>query len=362
MAFMSLDLKELCPADNHRNQEKGMFSTLEWSSLDYRLAYISAKACAGLVSDSCTVKLWNPSVKAPKNIINASNIPAGWYIPFKNSLKWNGAGMRLFFGLRPLSDTSVKDEKITFSDSNYYHTGTIVKKAQLEVWHWNDPRIKPNQIIWNKENKNKVYYSVYNFISNQIVQLADSNLPDVEPNDAKDYAIGFNDKPYLKEMTWDGFFSDLYILNLNTGTRKLVARRLAEGAHLSPQGKFVCYFADKCWMLYDCEKDSTINLTSRIEAKFEDEDWDNPGPAASYGFAGWVENDEAALIYDKYDIWQFFTGQGYGYLNQTALDGRMAKVTFRILNIEPDKSITAEMIKFTFQAFSTATSRLEYSE
>ena len=33
-------------------------------------------------------------------------------------------------------------------------------------------------------------------------------------------------------------------------------------------------------------------------------------PSGSYGIAGWVGQDEAVLIQDKFDIWQFNTRTG----------------------------------------------------
>jgi dipeptidyl aminopeptidase/acylaminoacyl peptidase len=129
----------------------------------------------------------------------------------------------------------------------------------------------------------------------------------------------------------------LYLIDLISGEKKLIKERIYDRYELSPKGDFVVYFYDKNWYLYDTRSDTTVNLTIRTNLPFYDEDWDMPAEPQSYGTGGWLENDQAVILYDKYDIWKFYTSGGYGYLNQTAGDGRVENITFRIYNLDKDK-------------------------
>ena len=42
-------------------------------------------------------------------------------------------------------------------------------------------------------------------------------MPQVEPSDNPRFAFGASDVPYLKELTWNGQFSDLYVVDLKNG-------------------------------------------------------------------------------------------------------------------------------------------------
>ncbi|MCX7735983.1 MAG: prolyl oligopeptidase family serine peptidase [Candidatus Kapabacteria bacterium] len=332
-----IDLKKNSLPVKIDGDEKSIYSDLTWHNRNGLLAFISALENEEGEPDSCHLNIWDLNQQRLTKAIVPETYPAEWYLPFSNDLSWSEDSKRLFFGLKPLKEKiqNEKDEKYT--DSNFYDIKTILKKAEVDIWHWNDPRIKTNEKnVWKNE-KDFVYKSVYFLETNRFIKLADEEVPNIIVNDNPDFAIGYNDRKYLKDLTWDGTYFDLYAVSLKVGTRKLLATRNEEMAHLSPAGKFIVFYRNKNWFLYDCNLDSTINLTARINNPFYDEDNDLPKEPGSYGIAGWTERDDAVLIYDKYDIWKFYTGRGYGYLNQTAAEGRFNEISFRIKNFDPNR-------------------------
>ena len=56
----------------------------------------------------------------------------------------------------------------------------------------------------------------------------------------------------------------------------------------------------------------------------------------SYGFAGWLKNDNTVLINDHYDIWKFDLTGKVKPINITAADERKNFVQYRILDLDPD--------------------------
>lgn len=333
-----IDLKKSSLPFKIDGGSKAVYSNLQWHDRNGMLGFISGfEKDDEEAPDSCSLNIWDLTQQRLIKAVTPQSYPNDWYLPFVNEISWSDDAKRLFFGFKPLKEkvTSEKDEK--YNDTNFYDVNTIIKKADIDIWHWNDPRIKTNEKnVWNKE-KDFVYKSVYFLETNSYIQLADEELPNIIVNDNPDFAIGYNDRKYLKEITWDGTYFDLYAVSLKVGTRKLLATRNEELGFLSPAGKFIVFYRDRNWFLYDCNLDTTINLTSRINNPFYDEDNDLPKEPGSYGIAGWTERDDAVLIYDKYDIWKFYTGRGYGYLNQTAAEGRFNEISFRIKNLDPDR-------------------------
>lgn len=315
-------------------KERGMYSSLTWSTQSGQLAYISCSEVK-IRADSCDVKIWDGVSNGLRNAVSFAEAPEGWYIPKKNQLRWTEDQNRLFFGFKPYSDTIPVKDKTKFSDSNYYDIHTILKDTELDIWHWNDPRVKTHERKWWDSNKDRVFTAVYNVQSGKFTQLADLTCPTVNVTENTEFALGYDETPYLKLNTWEGFFYDVYAINLNLGTKKLVAKKLSESASLSPSGSYVAYYQYPHWYLYNTKTDSVENLTAKIETPFYDEDNDVPADPSSYGVAGWLSNDRAVVIHDKYDVWTFYTDGGF--MNQTALEGRDSKIQFRVVNLDKRK-------------------------
>ncbi len=317
-----------------QGKEKYEYTTLAWSTKSEQLAYIASKG-SSTAADSCALMIWDAQNDTLMTAIPYEGAPVGWFLPKSNNLHWTEDQTRLYFGFKPFSDTIPRKEEVKFNDSNYYDIKTIRKQIDVDVWHWNDARIKTNERIWWEDNKDRIFSAVYFTDSKHYVQLADLSCPDVDYVENDRYTVGHDDTPYLKLMTWEGLFYDVYSINEKFGTKKLIAQKVSEPAHISPEGKFIAYYKYPHWFLYDTEKDTTVNLTARIETPFYNEDNDLPAKPESYDIAGWLENDNGVVIYDKYDIWVFYANGGF--MNQTALDGRENKITFRIVNLDKKK-------------------------
>ncbi|MCX7880368.1 MAG: prolyl oligopeptidase family serine peptidase [Ignavibacteria bacterium] len=317
-----------------------IISSLAWNNTRQTLSYVKCWERGWTKVDSCAVFDLELESLSSRKLVDYSQLSYDWFIPSKNTLKWSEDGLRLFFGIKPKIDTSVKKEKIKFNDTTLYDIPTVLKKADYTLWHWNDPRIKTHEKTWWGNNKDRTFLCVYHIDSKRFIQLANFNIPNVEFVDNPKYTIGFDSSPYSKESTWEGHYSDLYVINLITGEKKLIGKRLNEGAHLSPQGKYVVYYKDKNWYLYDTNLDTLLNMTGQLRYAFYDEDYDQPSPPPSYGFGGWFENDAAFLIYDKYDIWKFYT-EHYSYMCQTVIYGRDNNQTYRIIDLKENKKFYA---------------------
>ena len=316
----------------------GRYSALVWSREGGHLAFLAAPksdleegvAPAGL-------HLWHSGTKELK--LAVSRGLQGWLAPLKNELRWTRDGRRIFFGQKPEQPAARKPDESAKKEegADLYHIDEIVKKREGEVWHWNDPRIITQQkVLWPRA-KDHTYRAVYHVDTGKLAPLADRDLPEVDISENPLRTLGSSDQPYLKEITWDGNYSDFYIVDLRDGSKKKIVSRLSGRPSLSPKGRYVAYYQSKHWHLFDCEAGSARNLTQSMPVSFADEDHDTPGAPGGYGVAGWTENDEAVLIYDKFDIWQFPTAPG-APAALTGGSGRQEARTFRVQALDPEKT------------------------
>lgn len=316
--------------------KNGLFENLSWDDKNKRLAFTQAALDTTFETSDADVKVWNFSRDNLSTLVNANEVNEGWALRTNNNLEWTNDGKRLFFGLMTRDMVEADQKKEEDPDSvDIYDREQILSDKGVDVWHHNDPRIKPHQKeTWNRR-KERTYRSVYHMNSDRWVQLADRKMPEVEMTQNSNYALGSSNVPYLQLMTWDFFYNDYYIVNLKNGKRKRIVKKLPFGAELSPEGEYVVFYQDKDWHLYNVQKDVYHNLTEELEVPFYNEDHDYPYPTPGYGVAGWTNDDSSVLIYDKYDLWKFSTGKQKP-VNITE-DGRTRKIRYRIQEFDNER-------------------------
>jgi dipeptidyl aminopeptidase/acylaminoacyl peptidase len=346
--------QEFVPETSINKSDKNFYSGLAWNLKRNTLAYIQTPLRKDGRTDNGSLLLWdrnNPELT--QFAVSASSVKNDWYIPAANKTKWTEDGNKLFFGLKPISEKDTIDyEDVKFTDSTFYNTDSILANSDDLIWHWNDPRISTHQVNWWGKNKERTFAAVYNIQNKSFIQIADENLENVSYSDNSNYTIAHDDSPYIKQATWGGFYTDLYVINLNTGERKKIAESLIEPGHLSPLGKHILYFKDKHWYIYDTETSKMTNITAHINIPFYDVDNDLPMEPGSYGIGGWFENDSYVLINEKYDVYKFLLDDHKSFINLSATVGRKYKITFRVKEIVKDRKVFKDRDTIYMQAYS----------
>ncbi len=333
----------------------GDFSSLTWMKDESTLAYV-----AGMEGgDTYSLQIWRGGSGKSGEV---AGIPEGWYVPLKNRLAWADDSTRLYFGLKPDSDkdfiaekgneeNSQKTGQVTKEESgekeppvitgedikNAFNIETLLKQKEMDVWHWNDPRIVSNQKKrWNEE-KDRVFMATVSLENlNNVIQLADLEVPEVSVFQGGRYTIGKSQVPYLKMITWEGAFYDLYVIELATGKKVKIAEKTMGDFSISPSGEYAAYYKDGDWYMYWAGSGSTRNLTSSLDVSFADELHDYPSVVPGYGSAGWLEDSSAVFIYDRFDIW-LFPADGGAPVNLTQGRGRQQQMTFRMIRTNPEE-------------------------
>lgn len=332
-----VDLKKTIAAEKAAAEPFTFYSSLTWDKQGRRLAFVASAYDSAAYPLPGRLECWSSKTKKHSVLLTAKQCGENWTIPFENELYFTRDGERLFFGRLPeqrFFDLFAKTDEPKYK--NLADQQTLLEKAQVDVWHWNDGRINSNQKKEWEKNGKRTYPSVYHINQNRFVALTDQSMPFLDRNENKRFALGRSDQPYLKYISWEGEFFDYYRVDLQNGKREKIAGRIFENAVLSPQGKYAVYYHDGNWLLVNLANLKTVNLTSELGIPFANEDHDYPIPAPGYGIAGWTVNDGDVLINDKYDIWQFST-DGKKIRCLTGKTGRENELTFRVPKLDSDK-------------------------
>jgi dipeptidyl aminopeptidase/acylaminoacyl peptidase len=331
----------------------GVYGPMTWAENKALLAYTSS---SGKTEDwkeaFYSLKIWDAASGKPMDALSAEAVPEGYIIPEKTRLDFSRDGKRLFFGLKPMDLVERTEEKLppVEEEADLYDRERILADRGVDVWHWNDPFISTHQKIQWSRTKDTAYTGVFFLDTKKAVQLADGDMPTVRTTENPSLALGLSDVPYRKEVTWDGRYSDVYRVDLRTGKRSLFLRHYSGTPSLSPDGRWVVYYLDRHWFLYDTEQGTTRNLTESLDVPFYDEDHDYPEAVPGYRTAGWVAGGKAVLINDKYDVWRFETGDGKA-LCLTGGEGRKNRRIFRVLRLDPEANSIAEGADILYSSY-----------
>ncbi|PLX10212.1 MAG: hypothetical protein C0594_05175 [Marinilabiliales bacterium] len=236
---------------------------------------------------------------------------------------------KLYFGTCPKKEIPEEDSLLE------------EEKYKVNIWHYDDPKIQPQQLKELKEEKKRTYTAVYHLESEKVFQIEDTIITDTKiPNKGNsNMALGFDVLKYYKENTWNFPPSrDAYIINLVTGEKKLFLENLKDAINISPGGRYVLWFNAKedTWYSKNTQTLDTVNLTEKLNVHFYNEDDDTPSDPNPYGLAGWLPEDSCIWIYDRYDIWQFYPDNNEKPINITKGLGRKDSTIFRYIKTDRD--------------------------
>ena len=257
----------------------------------------------------------------------AGIVADGWDISPDQKLLFSEDGERLFFGLKPqevVQDTTLLEEEI----------------VSVEVWNYQDGKLYTQQAAQSDRTKKKSYLSVYHISDKKIFNLGSQDIPDVKLNSEGTgiYAVGSNDVPYHKYLSWKGFaYSDLYRINVETGEHKTITNKLYASPRVSPLGNYFYWYsyADSSWYTYEVATEKIRNITENIPTKFYNELHDSPSLPRSYGSVGWTEYENRIFIYDRYDIWSV---DPKGHSNAERItNGWASRVISRVINLDREE-------------------------
>ncbi|GIV02931.1 MAG: hypothetical protein KatS3mg015_1761 [Fimbriimonadales bacterium] len=275
-------------------------------------------------------------------------IEEGFVYAERSSVRFSESGSRILFEVEPKKPEEEKPKEPTPDD----------EKVVVDIWHWQDPWLQPMQLLRANQEKNRTFTCVYDLAKRRSVQLETPTLPDVNVGDGDGvWAVGSSDLPYRQLLSWDQTYYDIYLVNLETGDATLVMQKSADIPRLSPTGRWITWYQEDegNWYAMDVAARIPINLTEAIAVPFFNELSDYPAYPSSYGSAGWTQDDEEFLIYDRYDIWAVDPTGKRPARCLTDGYGRRWEIQLRVLNLNRDEEGLDPSQPWLLSAFSERT-------
>ncbi|HEX9981250.1 MAG TPA: prolyl oligopeptidase family serine peptidase [Flavobacterium sp.] len=266
------------------------FAGLEWDKKGAALAFFEALPSVPKGVQQNRVHLVRLSGKKQRHVVldphKDAFFPSGQFVPVSR-LVLSPGGEHVFFDIIPLAVPGPKPE------------------PDVVLWHHNAKRLpQPDPATqWSPELGQ---FSVWLPDKGKLRVLQDADFPNVAVTGDARHVLMYTMDKYLPTYKYGGEYFDLYIMDVSTGKKQLLVEKQYNEIHqvqVSPGGKYVTYFKDSKWYVYDIKKASTACVTTGLEMPFYDEMYDFAGVVPSFGSPGWTADDQHLILYDRYDIW-----------------------------------------------------------
>jgi dienelactone hydrolase len=293
-------------------------------------------------------KVWyyKPGMDSAKMQVDRSTagVKKGLSVSENYILTFSKDGKKLFFGL-----ASIKRPKDT--------TLVDFETARLDVWHYNDDYLQPQQLVQLNNDLRRSYTSVLNIGSGKVVQLGSDTTENIQLVDEgnADYVLAISSKGNRVEAQWQGFARQkAYIVSTTDGSAKFVKDKQRGFYTISPKGNFVIWYdmTTKNYFTYQVSTGTVRNITQKITDHLYDDEDDHPDDPSSFGTAGWLDDDAAVLINDRYDIWQVDPTGVKAPINVTGGYGKKNKIVLRYVRTDRDKRTIAPGEQILLNAFN----------
>ncbi|MCP4461292.1 MAG: prolyl oligopeptidase family serine peptidase [Planctomycetaceae bacterium] len=316
----------------------GNYGQVVFSKDGKQIAFLSDKDDYSAEQPNWALYRWSKGAKQAKKIVatDTKGFPKDWIVAEKSAPLFAENGKRIYFNTRPKPVAEKKKAE-----------GEQEKKAKLDIWHWQDPYLQPQQLLQAQREKDRSYRAVYDVSKRKMMQLATKDIPLVvsDPRSESSWALGVAPDQYNKMRSWDiQSFSDWYLIDLKTGEPRLARKMVRGSASLSPQGKYLIWWdgEKRTWLASPTAKPKKdepaeaepVDIGKAIGQPLFNELHDTPSLPEPYGIAGWLDDDKHVLIYDRWDIWQVDPSGETAPVCLTGGQGRDQQVRFRVVRLD----------------------------
>jgi dienelactone hydrolase len=232
------------------------------------------------------------------------------------------------------------------------------EKADVDVWHWKDTTVMSAQKLSMAADRRRNLPAVWHVDGNRLVVVGKSFNENVSPIRGTAKALVSEYAPYLMERSIGRGLADLYLADLPTGGRTLLKKGVGGQVSASTGGQYVIYAENGHYFTIDLATGTVTNITAKAGTSFTDVESDSTSPQRPmFGIGGWTKDDEAVVLYDKYDIWKV---SPRGTMGSKFTSGADSQMRVRLLTIGREPGDPVDLDGAWVTLFGTTTKQSGY--
>jgi dipeptidyl aminopeptidase/acylaminoacyl peptidase len=260
------------------------------------------------------------------------------------SPEWADDGSALSFGLRPRAgparNAGAEPDPDRETDPDGEPAGEAPPKdddlelANVQLWHSSDVFIFPQQRSRATFDARRTLLAVWTpgagAQPGRVVQVGRDLQETASLTPDWRRAVERSSAPYPWGTMFGRPYHDVWVTDVVTGESTQVLEEVRY-SWTSPGGRFLLTFDGAHFHALELESGQVRILTEGLPTDFANVEYDTPTDLLPpHGMGGWIDGDEAVLLYDKHDIW-WVAPDGSGARRVTG--GAEDEVTHRLLRV-----------------------------
>lgn len=241
---------------------------------------------------------------------------------------------------------------------------TIVEFEQpsLDIWRWDAPYTPPQELNMKEDLVKKTYPVVIDLgnVEKQVL-ITDNPLCSVTPPDRwdGDWALVADNSENIASVQWDYQYPVKAMLkNVISGEMREIGYVPNESFFLSPADKYVVWFSDRCYHIFDISDGKTRIIGEDIPYPLWEEESDMPlKEKEPYGIMGWTDGDGMLFVYDRFDVWAVDPKGEKPSTCITAGEGRKRDIRMRYVVTDPEHRSFGKDEEVVYSLFNYADKR-----
>ena len=303
-----------------------------------------------------------------------SELPGGTRIVEHRVPSWSDDGSTIFLGLqeRIPVETAAEDEE---GEGEEGDEGEDVEAGEaengserdeddeespgVEVWHSLDVDPIPQQRVREDRLRQEHDLGVWSLADGGFLLLGGDHADRAEIAEGGRHVLARDETPYDVDAMFRQQFHDLYAVDARTGRRELVRERVTIDMGSSPGARYAVWFEGAGYWTHDLATGETRNVTEGLGGTFVDLDRTPTREQMSpFGIAGWLEDDAALLVNDRFDVWEVSPdGSGGRRLTNGAEDS----IRHRVVRVDRDADAFAPDEPLYYSTYGEWTKKAGFS-
>ncbi|WP_419162414.1 prolyl oligopeptidase family serine peptidase [Candidatus Palauibacter sp.] len=324
------------------------YRSLRWRDDSADLAALRSRDAASADGSAYDVLAWRDLDRRVETTVlgaNTAGIPDTLEAVHHRAPAWSDDGRMISLGLRPIEKEEGDDPGDGTEDEPEVETepdqGAPDAPASdsepdlpaLQIWHTGDVRLFPEQQVSEDRDSTRSLLAVWHLDDDRVVVLGSDLMSAAQLLHGWEYALEDISEPYPWGAMFGRPYHDVRAVDAGTGERRQLLTRVRY-EWPSASGDWLLSWDGSAYHSLHIATGAKHDLTSGLAAEFADTDYDTPTdvtPPHGFGPGGWLEGDNAVLLYDEHDVWRVAPdgsgGERLTHGAETGLTHRMTRVT-----------------------------------
>jgi dipeptidyl aminopeptidase/acylaminoacyl peptidase len=182
------------------------------------------------------------------------------------------------------------------------------EKVKLDLWHWQDARIQPQQLVELKHDQADYNLHIYRLADGSFTQIGRDSLDLQLPSKTINrYALASCDDVYESQNWRSPMPANYYRIDLQTGTVLPLRDEVLFDVSMSPSGRYFVYYNEITGRLYsmDAVIGTETCMTDQVKTNWWEDINGMPVMAGPLGVVAWTPEEKGVLLQSEHDIWYF---------------------------------------------------------